>query len=111
MLSDTLPYDRLVIAPGIRFLWERIEGSGPAAARTMPHAWQAGEQTSLLASQLRAMPDGGIVAISVPSGFMRCPPGPYERACQVATGALTARFGAGAVDGKIQAHVVMVEKS
>jgi sulfide dehydrogenase [flavocytochrome c] flavoprotein chain len=82
--GDTLPYDRLVVAPGIRFLWERVEGSGPAAARTMPHAWQAGEQTSLLASQLRAMPDGGVVAISVPSGFMRCPPGPYERASLIA---------------------------
>jgi sulfide dehydrogenase [flavocytochrome c] flavoprotein subunit len=82
--GDTLAYDRLVVAPGIRFLWERIEGSGPAAARAMPHAWQAGEQTSLLARQLRAMPDGGVVAISVPSGFMRCPPGPYERASLIA---------------------------
>jgi NADPH-dependent 2,4-dienoyl-CoA reductase/sulfur reductase-like enzyme len=82
--GDTLPYDRLVVAPGIRFLWERIEGSGPAAARAMPHAWQAGEQTSLLANQLRAMADGGVVAISVPAGFMRCPPGPYERASLIA---------------------------
>jgi len=82
--GDTLSYDRLVVAPGIRFLWERIEGLGPEAARAMPHAWQAGEQTSLLASQLRAMPDGGVVAISVPSGFMRCPPGPYERASLIA---------------------------
>jgi len=82
--GDTLPYDRLVVAPGIRFLWDRIEGMGPRAARAMPHAWQAGEQTLLLASQLRAMPDGGVVAISVPSGFMRCPPGPYERASLIA---------------------------
>lgn len=82
--GDTLPYDRLVVAPGIRFLWDRIEGLGPATARAMPHAWQAGEQTSLLASQLRAMPDGGVVAISVPSGLMRCPPGPYERASLIA---------------------------
>jgi len=82
--GDTLPYDRLVVAPGIRFLWDRIEGMGPQAARTMPHAWQAGEQTLLLARQLRAMPDGGVVAISVPSGFMRCPPAPYERASLIA---------------------------
>jgi sulfide dehydrogenase [flavocytochrome c] flavoprotein chain len=82
--GDTLPYDRLVVAPGIRFLWERIEGSGPVAARAMPHAWQAGEQTTLLAQQLRAMEDGGVVVISVPSGFMRCPPGPYERASLIA---------------------------
>jgi sulfide dehydrogenase [flavocytochrome c] flavoprotein chain len=82
--GDMLPYDRLVVAPGIRFLWERIDGLGPEAARAMPHAWQAGEQTALLASQLRAMPNGGVVAISVPSGFMRCPPGPYERASLIA---------------------------
>jgi sulfide dehydrogenase [flavocytochrome c] flavoprotein subunit len=82
--GETLPYDRLVVAPGIRFLWNRIEGLDPAAAAAMPHAWQAGEQTSLLANQLRAMADGGVVAISVPSGFMRCPPGPYERASLIA---------------------------
>jgi NADPH-dependent 2,4-dienoyl-CoA reductase/sulfur reductase-like enzyme len=82
--GDSLTYDRLVVAPGIRFLWERIEGLDAAVARRMPHAWQAGEQTSLLAGQLRAMPDGGVVAIAVPSGFMRCPPGPYERASLIA---------------------------
>ena len=80
----TLPYDRLVVAPGIRFLWDRIEGLSEAAALRMPHAWMAGEQTALLAAQLRGMQDGGVVAISVPAGFMRCPPGPYERASLIA---------------------------
>jgi hypothetical protein len=50
----------------------------------MPHAWQAGDQTRRLATQLRAMADGGVVAISVPSGLMRCPPAPYERASLIA---------------------------
>lgn len=82
--GGNLPYDRLVVAPGIRFLWERIEGLSPATSLQMPHAWMAGEQTAALAAQLRAMPAGGVVAISVPNGFMRCPPGPYERACLMA---------------------------
>jgi sulfide dehydrogenase [flavocytochrome c] flavoprotein subunit len=79
-----LAYDRLVMAPGIRFLWGKPEGYGPAAALAMPHAWQAGEQTEILAAQVNAMRDGGVVAISVPTGPMRCPPGPFERASLIA---------------------------
>ncbi len=80
----TLRYDRLVVAPGIRFLTQRIEGYDEAAAQRMPHAWKAGEQTRLLAQQLVAMSEGGVVAISVPAGLMRCPPAPYERASLIA---------------------------
>ncbi len=79
-----MAFDRLVVAPGIRFLADRLEGYGDAAAVSMPHAWQAGAQTQRLAAQLRAMQDGGVVAISVPSGLMRCPPAPYERASLIA---------------------------
>lgn len=75
-----LPYDRLVVAPGIRLLYGQPEGYDAAAALRMPHAWEAGPATGLLARQLQAVPDGGTVAISVPAGLMRCPPGPYERA-------------------------------
>jgi sulfide dehydrogenase [flavocytochrome c] flavoprotein chain len=82
--SKTVAYDRLVVAPGIRFLWDRIEGHGEAASQRMPHAWRAGTQTGLLAAQLRAMDDGGVFAICVPSGLMRCPPAPFERASVVA---------------------------
>jgi NADPH-dependent 2,4-dienoyl-CoA reductase/sulfur reductase-like enzyme len=79
-----LAYDRLVVAPGIRFLWNRIEGLSPQSSEQLPHAWIAGTQTALLAAQLRTMRDGGVVAISVPAGPMRCPPGPYERASLIA---------------------------
>jgi sulfide dehydrogenase [flavocytochrome c] flavoprotein subunit len=82
--GQMLAFDRLVIAPGIRFLWNKPEGYDAAAAQIMPHAWQAGEQTQRLAARLRAMDDGGVVAISVPSGLMRCPPAPYERASLIA---------------------------
>jgi sulfide dehydrogenase [flavocytochrome c] flavoprotein chain len=80
----TLAYERLVVAPGIRFLWNRPQGYDEAAAQIMPHVWQAGAQTQILAAQLRSMDAGGVVAISVPSGLMRCPPAPYERASLVA---------------------------
>lgn len=80
----TLAYDRLVVAPGIRLLWNTPLGYDEKAARRLPHAWIAGEQTALLAAQLKSMRDGGIVAISVPEGLMRCPPGPFERASVIA---------------------------
>jgi NADPH-dependent 2,4-dienoyl-CoA reductase/sulfur reductase-like enzyme len=50
----------------------------------MPHAWLPGAQTALLAERLRAVGDGAVVAVSVPFGLMRCPPGPYERAGVIA---------------------------
>ena len=79
-----LDYERLVVAPGIRLLYGQPEGYDEAAARLMPHAWLAGIQTSTLGSCLRSVSDGATVAISVPEGLMRCPPGPYERASLMA---------------------------
>ena len=82
--GTTLPYDRLVLSPGIDFKWAEIEGYSAQAAEIMPHAWKAGEQTLLLMSQLEAMEDGGVVVMAVPDNPYRCPPGPYERACMIA---------------------------
>ncbi len=82
--GELIAYDKLVVAPGIRFRFGTPAGYDAAAAQRMPHAWEAGAQTELLAAQLRAMPAGGTVAISVPAGLMRCPPGPYERASLIA---------------------------
>jgi NADPH-dependent 2,4-dienoyl-CoA reductase/sulfur reductase-like enzyme len=79
-----LPYDRLVLAPGIDLRWGALSGYDEAAAAAMPHAWRAGEQTLLLRRQLEAMPDGGLVVMSVPPNPYRCPPGPYERASLIA---------------------------
>ena len=80
-----LPYDRLILAPGIDFMFEQIEGLDAKLADTqIPHAWKAGPQTALLRKQLEAMPDGGVYLLSIPKAPYRCPPGPYERACQVA---------------------------
>lgn len=79
-----LPYDRLVMSPGIDLVWNAIQGYDEAAAQKMPHAWKAGAQTVLLRSQLQAMEDGGLVVMSAPANPFRCPPGPYERASLIA---------------------------
>jgi sulfide dehydrogenase [flavocytochrome c] flavoprotein subunit len=78
-------YDSLVVSPGVDFDFAAIPGlSQEAAESTLPHAWKAGPQTLLLKKQLEAMPDGGRFIIAVPKAPFRCPPGPYERAAQVA---------------------------
>ncbi|MEP7182025.1 MAG: NAD(P)/FAD-dependent oxidoreductase [Betaproteobacteria bacterium] len=81
----SLPYDRLILSPGIDFIWDQVPGLNNADAQaTILHAWKAGPQTVGLRKQLEAMPDGGVYALSIPVAPYRCPPGPYERACQVA---------------------------
>ena len=82
--GEKLDFDRLVLSPGIDFKWNAIEGYDEAAAETMPHAWKAGSQTTLLRRQLESMDDGGLVVISAPANPFRCPPGPYERASLIA---------------------------
>jgi len=78
-------YDSLILSPGVDFDFGGLEGLTRELAETrLPHAWKAGPQTLLLKKQLEAMPDGGTFIIVVPPGPFRCPPGPYERAAQVA---------------------------
>jgi len=79
-----LPYDRLVLAPGIDLRFDALPGYDEAAADKMPHAWKAGEQTALLRQQLETMKDGGTVVLAVPASPSRCPPAPYERASLIA---------------------------
>ena len=80
-----LPYDRLVLSPGIDFMWEQLPGMNkPGAQDKVLHSWKAGPQTVALRQQLEAMPNGGVYALAIPLQPYRCPPGPYERACQIA---------------------------
>jgi sulfide dehydrogenase [flavocytochrome c] flavoprotein subunit len=80
-----LLYDRLILSPGIDFMWDKVPGLNNADAQAkVLHAWKAGPQTVALRKQLEAMPDGGVYVLSIPVAPYRCPPGPYERACQVA---------------------------
>ncbi len=80
-----LPYDRLIVSPGIDFLNDIPGLNKPGAADKVLHAWKAGPQTAALRAQLEAMPDGGVFAMTIPLAPYRCPPGPYERACMAAS--------------------------
>ena len=87
-----LAYDRLVVSPGIDFMTDAVGGLASALATDqVTHAWKAGPQTVLLRKQLEAMPDGGVFALAIPKVPYRCPPGPYERACMVASYFKTAK--------------------
>lgn len=81
----TLQYDRLVLAEGIDFIYDELPMLQSAEAQqAVPHAWKAGPQTLRLQTLLHAMPRGGTFVIAIPRMPFRCPPGPYERVCQVA---------------------------
>ena len=83
--GGAMSYDRLVLSPGVDFMWDEIPGLKSAEAQSkILHAWKAGPQTVALRKQLESMKDGGTYAISIPKAPYRCPPGPYERACLVA---------------------------
>jgi sulfide dehydrogenase [flavocytochrome c] flavoprotein subunit len=77
-----LEYDRLIVSPGVDFQMEQVEGLAQNQDKVL-HAWKAGPQTVALARQLEAMPDGGVVVLSIPLAAYRCPPGPYERTSMV----------------------------
>src|SRR5258708_21636377 len=83
--GDPVTFDRVILSPGVDFIWSELPAMADtdAQARVL-HAWKAGPQTAQLRRQLEAMPDGGVFVISIPEAPFRCPPGPYERACQVA---------------------------
>ncbi len=83
--GEPLPWDRLIVAPGIDFLYDSIPGlnSSEAQAQVL-HAWKAGPQTVALRQKLQALRNGGTFVISVPLMPYRCPPGPFERASVIA---------------------------
>lgn len=83
--GGTIAYDKLVVSPGVDLQFDAIENLRAANdSGQVLQAWKAGPETVALRRQLEAMPDGGVYAITVPEQPYRCPPGPYERACQVA---------------------------
>src|SRR5574339_280374 len=80
-----LAYERLIVSPGIDFMFGDVQGYEAAMADgAVLHAWKAGPQTVALRRQLEQMPDGGVYVLSIPLQPYRCPPGPYERASIVA---------------------------
>jgi sulfide dehydrogenase [flavocytochrome c] flavoprotein subunit len=82
--GKTFAYDRCIVSPGVHLNYDAIEGYSKEASKEIPHAWKAGKQTTLLRAQLENMKDGGTFVMIAPPNPFRCPPGPYERASQVA---------------------------
>ena len=83
--GEAIAFDRVIVSPGVDFMWDALPAMRTSQAQAQVlHAWKAGPQTAGLRARLEAMADGGIFVISIPEAPYRCPPGPYERACQVA---------------------------
>lgn len=82
--GQRIPYDRLLVAPGIDLKFDSVPGYSEAAAAIMPHAWKPGAQTQLLVKKLNALKDGDQIVMIAPPNPYRCPPGPYERASMFA---------------------------
>ena len=82
--GTTVPFDRLILSPGIQLREDAIEGYTPDARKVMPAAWGVASELVALRQQLNEMEDGGTVVMSVPASPYRCPPGPYERASLIA---------------------------
>jgi sulfide dehydrogenase [flavocytochrome c] flavoprotein subunit len=82
--GEQFNYDACVVSPGVDFKWDTIEGYDETVAEEIPHAWFAGSQTVTLRNQIQSMPEGGKVIIVAPPNPYKCPPGPYERAAQIA---------------------------
>lgn len=80
----SVPYDRLILSPGIDFVDGAVQGWSIDSQNKMPHAYKAGSQTELLKAQIMAMPEGGTFGMVAPPNPYRCPPGPYERISMVA---------------------------
>ncbi len=90
--GPSIRYDKLILSPGIDLMWDSVTGLREAnTSGRILQAWKAGAETAALRAQLEAMRDGGVYAITIPEAPYRCPPGPYERACQVAAYFKTAK--------------------
>jgi NADPH-dependent 2,4-dienoyl-CoA reductase/sulfur reductase-like enzyme len=103
LLADgsRLGYERLVVSPGIDLNYSSVPGWGREHEETMPHAWKAGPQTSLLKARLDAVPDKGVIVMIAPPNPYRCPPGPYERVSMMAHALKAA--------GKTQAKIYVLD--
>jgi NADPH-dependent 2,4-dienoyl-CoA reductase/sulfur reductase-like enzyme len=82
--GSSVPYDKLILSPGIDFVDGAVDGWDLSSQNAMPHSYKAGSQTELLKAQLASMPTGGVFAMVAPPNPYRCPPGPYERVSMIA---------------------------
>ena len=82
--GGTLPYERLLLSPGIELIHDSVPGYSAAAAEIAPHAWTGGAQTERLRDKLHALENGQDIVVLAPPNPYRCPPGPYERVSMMA---------------------------
>lgn len=99
--GERLPYDRLVLSPGIDLKYDSVPGWSQAAEEAMPHGWKPGRQTRLIKERLDKVPDGGLIVMIAPPNPFRCPPGPYERASMFAHALMNT--------GRKQARIVILD--
>ena len=79
-----VPYDRLILSPGIDIKYDSVPGYSVAASEKIPHAWKSGTQVQVLKSMVENMKEGGTFVMVAPPNPYRCPPGPYERISMIA---------------------------
>lgn len=83
-----IDYDFLVLAPGISYDYEKIgvnDVDGMTALRqTYPGGFISPTEHVTIHRKVQEF-EGGVFVQTVPSGNYRCLPGPYERACMIAS--------------------------
>ena len=82
--GGSIPYDKLILSPGISLKYDTVPGYSPELQSRMPHAWTSGTQVQLLRNQVKNMKKGGTFVMVPPPNPYRCPPGPYERVSMIA---------------------------
>lgn len=83
-----IKYDFLVLAPGISYDYEKIGvkdvGAMTALRQTYPGGFISPTEHVTIHRKVKEF-EGGVFVQTVPSGNYRCLPGPYERACLLAS--------------------------
>jgi len=81
--TQRLPYDFLVLSPGVEYMEDGIQGYAEARA-LLPVGFRAFEQMAVRQQVDEFLVKGGNFVISAPKPPYRCPPAPYERAFLIA---------------------------
>jgi len=81
--TQRLPYDFLVLSPGVDYMEDGIQGYAEARSQ-LPVGFRAFEQMAVRKQVDEFLVNGGNFVISAPKPPYRCPPAPYERAFLIA---------------------------
>ena len=75
-------YDYLMLSPGIDYMWDQVPGLWEGR-HDIPIAFKPGPEHLHLKETIDKF-EGGVFALCIPEGPIRCPPGPYERIAMIA---------------------------